>query len=180
MIYKRVGNGTRRVVFLTSALTLQNAGVDLLLLATNTMHVVDVMLEGIHIPFLHIADCTALEIAGEGLRKVALLGTRFTMQEDFYRQRIADQAGVEVLVPQQDQQVNIDRIIFEELCVGRIEARSKKYYLDVIASLVEQGAQGVILGCTEIGLLIQPLDTEIKQFDTAKIHVRAALDAALM
>ena len=163
-----------------SATKLAGAGADLLLLATNTMHKVAPAIEqAVSIPLLHIVDATAEAIKQQGLHTVGLLGTRFTMSDGFYTERMAAQ-GVNTIVPSEAEQNEIHRIIFEELCVNKIQAASAQYFQNVIGSLKTQGAQGVILGCTEIGLLISQEDSDIPVFDTAKIHAQLAAEKAVL
>ena len=155
------------------------AGAEAIVLCTNTMHcVASAIGQAVDIPLLHIADATAARIRTAGLERVALLGTRFTMEMDFYRACI-EAAGIAVSVPAAAQREAIDRIIYEELCQGRIIEASRDVYRRVIAALVEEGAQGVILGCTEIGLLVGAQDASVPLFDTARIHAEAAADWAL-
>lgn len=156
------------------ALTLQNAGAEAIVLCTNTMHKVSSQIEAkITIPFIHIADATAEAVQRAGIFKVALLGTKYTMSQDFYKDRLSAQ-GLQVIVPDLTDQELINRIIFEELIQGIILESSRKQYLSIINKLSEQGAQGVILGCTEIGILIRPQDTTIRLFDTVEIHAKKA------
>jgi len=156
------------------------AGADFVLLCTNTMHkVADRIEAALAIPLLHIADATAHKIQAEGLGKVGLLGTRFTMEEDFYKGRLVEKHGLEVLTPDDEQQDLIHRVIYEELCLGRVEPSSRERYLEVIDSLARRGAQGIILGCTEIGLLIEEGDAAVPLFDTTRIHAVAAVESAL-
>lgn len=158
---------------------LQTIGADAILLATNTMHMVAPTIQNnITVPFLHIVDATAQAINAKNIDKVALLGTQFVMQQDFYKNKLAD-FGVESIVPDASAQVEIHRIIFNELCVGEIKPSSKQFYLDVINQLQQQGAKGVILGCTEIGLLIKQHDLTIPVFDTALLHAQMAVDFIL-
>ena len=158
-----------------SARKLQSIGADALVLATNTMHkVADEIQAAVQIPLLHVVDATAEAIQAQGLDTVGLLGTRFTMSDGFYTERM-NRLGVRTLVPSEMQQAEIHRVIFEELCLGRIEAAAKAYYLNVIEDLQTQGAQGVILGCTEIGLLLQAEDSPLPLFDSADIHAQAAV-----
>ncbi|SSY71239.1 aspartate/glutamate racemase family protein [Alysiella crassa] len=159
-----------------SAKNLQNAGADAIVLATNTMHkVADLIEQNIDVPFLHILDAVAENIQHNQMHTVGLLGTRFTMQDDFYRGGLAAR-GIQALVPNDETQAEIHRIIFEELCVGKIHASSKQFYLNTMADLAKQGAQGVILGCTEIGLLVQQQDTPTPLFDSTEIHIKMAVD----
>jgi len=162
-----------------AALSLQKAGADFLVIGTNTMHkVAPEIAQTIDIPLLHIADATAAVLKQNGVRRVGLLGTRFTMEQDFYRERLED-AGIEVLTPDETQRNDVHRIIYEELCRGDIRGASRESYLAVVASLADRGAQGVILGCTEIGLLINQSDTSIPLYDTTAIHARQAVEQAL-
>ena len=158
---------------------LQAAGAQGLLIATNTMHkVVDDVQAATNLPIIHIADATAKAIQAQGLSKIALLGTQFTMTQDFYKQRLID-AGLQVLLPENDARAEIHRIIYDELCQGQFLDSSRQYYSQVIKDLANKGAEGVILGCTEIGLLIQQADSPIAVFDTTAIHAAAAVDFLL-
>lgn len=158
-----------------SAMLLKNAGAKGILIATNTMHkVAGEVQKACGLPLLHIADATANAIQEKGLTTVALLGTNATMVEDFYQQRLID-SGLNVLIPDADERADIHRIIFEELCRGVITEVSKKRYVDIIERLATQGAEGVILGCTEIGLLLTQDDVSIPTFDTTEIHARAGV-----
>jgi len=144
------------------------------------MHLVaDAIESASGLPLLHIADPTGQAIRAAGLQRVALLGTRFTMSRDFYRRRLEERHGLDVLVPDEDDQAQVHRVIYDELCLGRIEDDSRRAYLGVIDRLAARGAEGVILGCTEIGLLLSPGDTTMPQFDTTALHVRGAVDWAL-
>ncbi len=159
---------------------LESAGADFLVLCTNTMHKVSGPIQSaVHIPLLHIADATAERIHQAGFSQVGLLGTRFTMEEDFYRQRLVEQFGLKVLVPPPEQRKMVDGVIFDELVLGIISQESRRQYRRVIAGLVVQGAQGIILGCTEIGLLVNQDDSAVPLFDTTRIHAEAAVDFAL-
>lgn len=159
--------------------TLEKMGADAILLATNTMHkVAPQITNAVDIPFLHIIDVTAQGIHAKGLGNVALLGTRFTMQDDFYRNGLTER-GINAIVPNDEQQAEIHRIIFEELCLGKCLPNSKAFYLSVIADLQKQGAEGVILGCTEIGLLVQQADSSLPFFDTTTLHAQMAVDFIL-
>jgi aspartate racemase len=158
---------------------LEAAGAELLVLCTNTMHkVADTITAAVSIPFLHLGDATGRAVVDAGLERVALLGTRFTMEQDFYVDRIASY-GVEVLVPDLDERELVHRIIYDELVLGVVADASRAAYEQVIAALVARGAQGVILGCTEIELLVGPDNSPVPVFATTLIHARAALDAAL-
>lgn len=159
---------------------LRLAGAEAIVLCTNTMHLVAPEIEAaVDIPLLHIADATAARIRAAGLARVALLGTRFTMEQAFYRERI-EAAGIEVLVPDAVQRERVHRVIYDELCLGRIVDASRDDYRAIIVELVARGAQGVILGCTEIGLLVGEDDADVPLFDTARIHAEAAADWALV
>jgi aspartate racemase len=163
-----------------AAQKLERGGADLLVLCTNTMHKgADVIQANIRIPFLHIADPTAEAIQARGLTSVGLLGTRFTMEQDFYKGRLRDNYGLRVLIPNSTDREIIHRVIYDELCLGIIKPDSKAQYLDVIGRLVDAGAEGIILGCTEIGLLIHDADTSVPLFDTTQLHARAAVHFAL-
>ena len=158
-----------------AARSLEAAGADFLVLCTNTMHKVAPQLEqAVAIPLLHIADATAKALHRQGVTRVGLLGTRFTMEQAFYRERLEAQ-GIQVLIPDAPQRERVHAIIFDELCRGETRADSKADCLAIVASLAERGAQGVILGCTELGLLIQADDTEIPLFDTTEIHAEQAV-----
>ncbi len=166
-------------VLADSALRLERAGAGCIVLCTNTMHkLADRITGATRVPFLHLADVTARAVLAQGCRRPLLLATRFTMEQDFYRDRLRE-LGVETMVPGPAERDEVHRIIYEELCRGRIEASSKARYLAVIAEAAGKGADGVILGCTEIGLLISQDDTALPVFDTTALHVGAALDLAL-
>ncbi len=163
----------------TAALNLQHGGADCVAICTNTMHTISPQIEEkIDIPLIHIVDVTADAIKAAGLSKVVLLGTKYTMTMDFYKQRLIDQ-GVDVVVPNEADVDEVHRVIFDELCQGHVKPESKQLYLDVIEKLSEEGAQGVILGCTEIVLLIQQGDLDIPVFDTTEIHAKALAKWAL-
>lgn len=167
-------------VLADAARALKAGGAQLLVICTNTMHkVADAVEAASGLPLLHIADPTGEEIRRHGLQRVGLLGTRFTMEQDFYRQRLTDRHGLEVLVPDADDRETVHRVIYEELCLGTIREQSRQQYRDVIARLVGRGAQAVILGCTEIGLLVGDGDAEVPLFDTTALHARHAALAAL-
>jgi|SRR6056297_516248 len=162
------------------AARLERAGAEALVLCTNTMHKVAPAIESATgVPLLHIADATGAAITAAGLHSVGLLGTRFTMEEDFYRRRLEQDHGLAVLAPEADDRAAADRIIFEELCRGRVTAASREIYRGIIARLAARGAQGVILGCTEIGLLVSARDAEVPLFDTTALHAAGAADFAL-
>ena len=166
-------------VMVNSGKRLQAAGAQGLLIATNTMHkVAEQVQAATNLPLIHIADTTADAIKQQGLTKIALLGTQFTMTEDFYKQRLID-ASLQVLIPDTDARAEVHRIIYDELCQGQLLASSRQYYTQVINELAAQGAEGVILGCTEIGLLISQADSPIPVFDTTAIHAAAAVQFLL-
>ncbi len=163
-----------------AALGLERAGAELLVICANTMHkVADRTMRGVRIPLLHVADVTAERVLAAGLRRVALLGTRYTMEQEFYRRRLEERFGLEVLVPGQADRDEVNRIIFEELCLGRIEPRSKARYVAIMEGLVAAGAEGVIAGCTEITMLVQQPDVSVPLFDTTELHALAAVERAL-
>lgn len=163
-----------------AACALQAAGADFLVLCTNTMHKVAASLEmAVTIPMLHIADPTAAAIRQAGFSTVGLLGTRFTMEEDFYRDRLRVRHGLRVLVPGPEDCEIVHRVIYEELCLGVITAESHGEYRRIISTLISQGAQAVILGCTEISLLVAQEDSAVPLFDTTALHARAAAEEAL-
>lgn len=163
-----------------AALGLERAGAEGILLCTNTMHKVASHIETrCSLPFLHIADATGRAIAATGMQRVALLGTRYTMEQDFYRGRLETQFGIESIVPDEADRSRINQIIFEELCLGTFSDASRHYYLSVIDKLAKQGAQGVIFGCTEIGLLVPAEESPIPVFDTTAIHAVDAVEFML-
>lgn len=163
-----------------AARTLALAGADFLVLCTNTMHKVAGAIEAaVAIPLLHIADPTAREIKRAGLHRVGLLGTRFTMEQDFYRTRLEQQHGLQVLTPPAADRDTVHRIIYEELCLGKINPASRLAYRRIMAALKTQGAQAIILGCTEITLLVDPTDSDLPLFDTTRLHALAAAQWAL-
>lgn len=161
------------------AMRLELAGAECVVVCTNTMHkVADRVQAAVAIPLLHLADVTAAAVRRAGATRVALLGTRFTMRESFYRDRLAGH-GIDVLVPPEDVQAQLDRIIYEELVLGIVEGRSRDVYREAIAGLVADGAEGVILGCTEIELLVRPEDSAVATFPTTALHAAAAVEFAL-
>ncbi|MDD4700990.1 MAG: aspartate/glutamate racemase family protein [Desulfovibrio sp.] len=158
---------------------LERGGADFLLICTNTMHkVAPQVAAAVSIPLLHLAEVTADELLHRGMTKAALLGTRYTMEENFYK-GVLQQRGIEVLVPDAKDRAMINDIIFQELCLGRIEDASRQKMLSVIDGLRAQGAQGIVLGCTEIGLLVRPQDSEVPMLDTTLLHAVAAAEMAL-
>ncbi len=163
-----------------AAKKIQAGGADFLLICTNTMHkVADKIEASIDIPIVHIADATAMSLVSEDVKKVGLLGTKFTMSEDFYKGRLKKEFGLEVLVPSEKDQDIVHNIIYSELCLGDVKDGSRKSVLGIIESLVRAGAEAVILGCTEIALLVQQEHTEILLFDTTTIHAARAVELAL-
>tara|TARA_B110000503_G_scaffold58181_1_gene93026 strand:+ start:2899 stop:3597 length:699 start_codon:yes stop_codon:yes gene_type:complete len=163
-----------------AAQAVEAGGADLFLICTNTMHKVAAEVEAtVKIPLLHIADATAKQLLADKVTKVGLLGTAFTMQQDFYKGRLSQDFGIRVLVPSEEQQAMVHEVIYQELCLGIINPASKQKYLAVIQDLFSQGAQAVILGCTEITLLVQQTDTPIPLYDTTAIHAQSAVEAAL-
>jgi aspartate racemase len=159
---------------------LERAGAELLLICSNTMHIIADEIEmRIGIPLLHIVDVTAERIKDHRLRKVGLLGTKFTMERDFYTERLRSKHGLEVLIPDQKDRQIIHEIIYSELCMGKIEETSRESFRRVIAKLTRAGAEGIILGCTEIPLLVSEADSSVPLFDTTRIHAEAAVDYAL-
>ncbi|WP_423406828.1 aspartate/glutamate racemase family protein [Heyndrickxia sp. MSNUG] len=162
-----------------AAVGLEHAGADFIVICTNTMHkVIDVIQKKTSLPILHIADETADEILNQGLKKVGLLGTKYTMEEDFYTSRIKDQ-NIDILIPDEEERLTINQIIFNELCLGKTVQSSREYFKEVIQKLVAEGAEGIILGCTEIGLLIKQEDVDVPLFDTTLIHALGAVNKAL-
>ena len=162
-----------------SATKLEGAGAQLLLVATNTMHKVAPAIErATTVPLLHVVDATAIAIREQGMQKVGLLGTTFTMSDGFYTERMAVQ-GIQTIVPTESEQTDINRIIFEQLCLGRVEPEAVQYLQKVITGLKEQGAQGVILGCTELCLAVEADKTPLPVFDSTTIHALAAVEAVL-
>ena len=163
----------------SAASAVERAGADFLVICTNTMHkVVPAIAAGISMPILHIADATADELIAQGVKQVGLLGTRFTMEQAFYKDRLMA-CGIAVVVPDQADRDRVNRVIYEELCLGVIKADSRARYLDIIHRLQLQGAEAVILGCTEIALLVQQSDTPVALFDTTAIHAQQAVRLAL-
>ena len=159
------------------AARLQTAGAEGAVLATNSMHEVARSIEeAIDVPFLHIADATGAVLKRKGLKTVGLLGTRFTMERAFYTGRLEERFGISTIVPEVPERETVHRIIYEELCRGLIVDSSRQAYLDIMDELVSRGAQAVVLGCTEIGLLVREGDTDIPLYDTARIHVEAVVD----
>lgn len=163
-----------------AAIGVEKAGADFLMICTNTMHKVAPQIQSkLAIPLLHIADATAAELMAKKVKTVGLLGTAFTMEQDFYKGRLEDKYGLRVITPNQTDRQIVHDIIYNELCLGNIKESSKQAYLRIIQDLADQGAQGVILGCTEIGTLVKQLDTVVSLFDTTAIHAQKAVEFAL-
>ena len=171
---------TAAMVLADGARKIEAGGADFLIISTNTMHRVASEIEqAISIPLLHIADATALKLKDDNITRVGLLGTRFTMEHNFYKSRITELFGIEVLVPEPDERTLLHAIIYDELCLGKIENTSRQQCLEIISRLFARGAQAVILGCTEIALLISQDHTSIPLYDTTVIHAKQAVSYAL-
>jgi aspartate racemase len=167
-------------IMVKAAKQLETAGADFVVLGTNTMHLCSpAIIQNISIPFLHIAEATGMKIAEMGLKKVALLGTRFTMEKDFYKTYIFNKFGIEVIIPDETEREQIHNTIYRELVQGLIKDESRKTFQQIIANLEKRGAEGVILGCTEIPSLIKQTDVKIPVFDTTAIHAEKAVEWAL-
>ncbi|MGN7437121.1 MAG: aspartate/glutamate racemase family protein [Alcanivorax sp.] len=167
---------TQSKLLCNAARNLEKGGADFIILATNTMHkMAEDITASVSIPFLHLADATADQIIADEINTVALLGTRYTMELDFYKGRL-ESKGIDVLIPDDQGRADVHNIIYDELCNGKVSDRSRARYIEIINQLRDQGAQGVILGCTEIGMLIKASDLDIQVFDTTEIHIQAALN----
>lgn len=167
-------------ILAAAARGVEAAGADFLLICTNTMHKVEPQIAGaLSIPVLHIADATAAELGRCGVKTVGLLGTAFTMEQEFYKDRLSQRHGLTVLVPDPAERQRVHDIIFNELCLGTVKDASRQVYLDIIDSLATRGAEAVILGCTEIGILVNQDHTEVRLFDTTRIHAEQAVAYAL-
>jgi len=179
--HQRLGRWAAAAQMLVAAARqLEHAGADVIVLCTNTMHIsAPAIQNAVSIPFYHIADATAQAIRGQGIFTVGLLGTRFTMEEDFYKGRLTRQHGLRVLIPGPQDRLIIHRIIYDELVHGIILPESRQAYRQIISKLSSQGAQGIILGCTEIGLLVKPEDAAVPVFDTTRLHALGAVQFAL-
>ncbi len=172
--------GRAASLLITAARQVQEAGADCLLICTNTMHkVAPEITAAVNIPLLHIADASAKALQRDNIRCAGLLGTAFTMEQDFYKSRLTKLFGIDVVVPDAADRAMIHQVIYTELCLGKINAASKKAFLQVIAKLQAQGAEGMILGCTEIGLLVQQSDTGARLYDTTRLHAESAVDFSL-
>jgi aspartate racemase len=180
-VLQRDEKWTQAADFLIGAAhTLQTAGADLILICTNTMHVVaDLVESALSVPLIHIADAAGQTLVQDGVKQAGLLGTRFTMSMDFYTKRLHDGFGIEIVVPPKEAQEYINRVIYDELCVGELRVESKNAFLEIMEDLAALGAEGIILGCTEIPLLIQQGDANIPVFDTTELHAQAAVKATL-
>jgi aspartate racemase len=163
-----------------AAQSLERGGADLLLICSNTMHkMADAVQQSVAIPLLHIADTTAEAVTSSGIHTVGLLGTCFTMEQEFYKGRLTDRFDLKVLIPDEAERLIIDSIIYKELCLGQVNPASRQQYRQIMQSLVVRGAEGIILGCTEIMLLIQPEDSLVPLFNTTAIHAEAAVAQAI-
>lgn len=178
---QKAGDWDKMAAILSNAAqAIEAGGADFFLICTNTMHKVAAQIEAsVSIPLLHIADATAQQLQADGISKVGLLGTAFTMEQDFYKQRLTDKFGIEVVIPGTEQRKDVHQVIYSELCQGIINHDSKARYLEIVDDLSSAGAQAVILGCTEIGLLINQSDTKTTLYDTTAIHAAAAVQEAL-
>jgi aspartate racemase len=167
-------------ILIDAAQSLERGGSGCVVICTNTMHkLADSIQTAIHIPLLHIADATAEKIQSQGLHKIGLLGTRFTMEEGFYKGRLATRYGMEIVIPEDADREMIHQVIYNELCLGKILPESKARFSAMMQRLEAQGVEGIILGCTEIGLLVKPEDSKVPLFDTTLIHAEAAADWSL-
>lgn len=179
-ICQRNGEWEKATQILTDAAhSLESAGADFIVICTNTMHkVANEIQAGINIPILHIADITAQQVLSNGIKIVGLLGTKYTMEQDFYKSRL-EAKGIKVLIPKENDRVIVNAVIYNELCLGQIVDESRARYKRIIEDLIEQGAVGIILGCTEIGLLVKPGDSNVPLFDTTLLHALGAVNFAL-
>lgn len=172
--------GEAAQLLIDAAKNLEKGGADFIVLCTNTMHkAADELQANVNIPFLHIADATAQVVKASGIQTIGLLGTRFTMEEDFYKGRLSQKYGLSVIIPNAQEREIIHRVIYDELVVGKIEQHSKAQYIAIMEQMVRMGVEGVILGCTEIGLLVHQEDCRVPLFDTTSIHAVAAVEFAL-
>jgi len=168
-------------LMIDAAQRVERAGAEMVLICTNTMHLMAPEVEAsINIPLLHIVDVTAHAIKSEGYKKVGLLGTRFTMEKDFYKGRLQNQHDIEVIIPGAEERQDVHTMLYNELCLGEIKTESRLRFRQIIEGLVSQGAEGVILGCTEIPLIVQQADYNIPLFDTTALHAKAAVEQALL
>jgi len=167
-------------LMITAARRVEDGGADFVIICTNTMHkMADDVQRHINIPLLHIADATAERIKAQGMGRIGLLGTKFTMEEDFYRGRLVEKHGLDVIIPDEQGREVVHRVIYDELCLGETKPSSKAQYVSIMENLVGDGAEGIILGCTEISLLVGQEDSPVPLFDTTRIHAVAAVEFAL-
>jgi len=167
-------------LMIEAAKDLEKGGADFIIICTNTMHkMADEVQKNIQIPLLHITDATAEKIKEKGVNKIGLLGTKFTMEEDFYRHRLLDKHEIEVIIPNEEERQIVHEVIYNELCLGKINQSSKNKFKKIIQNLISNGAEGIILGCTEIPLLVKQEDVEVPLFDTTTIHAKSAVENAL-
>jgi aspartate racemase len=167
-------------LMIAAAKNVENGGADFVIICTNTMHkMADEVQRHIGVPLLHIADATAEAVKARGLRTVGLLGTRFSMEEDFYKGRLTERHGLEVIIPAEEEREIVHRVIYDELCAGKINQTSREQYVGIMNRLVKDGAEAIILGCTEISLLVRDEDSQVPLFDTTTIHAVAAVEYAL-
>jgi len=167
-------------LMIEAAKDLEKGGADFVIICTNTMHkMADEVQKNIQIPLLHIADATAEKIKEKGINKIGLLGTKFTMEEDFYKGRLIDKYEIKVIIPNEEERQIVHKVIYNELCLGKINQSSKKKFKKIIQNLISNGAEGIMLGCTEIPLLIKQEDVEVPLFDTTTIHAKYAVENAL-
>ncbi len=172
-------DGTAEIL-IQAAQGVERAGADFLLICTNTMHkVAQQIQQSINIPLLHIADATAEALTKDGVKKVGLLGTAFTMEQEFYKSRLINDFGLDVIVPEKNDRAIVHSVIYKELCLGQVQDASRVEYLRIIQQLSDQGAEAVILGCTEIAMLVKPQDTDVKLYDTTSIHAAKAVQMAI-
>ena len=165
---------------LDAARSLEKGGAECIVICTNTMHkMAGEVQDAVNIPLIHIADATATAIKAAGVQRPLLLGTRFTMEQDFYKGHLKNQHGISVLIPDDAERTSVHDIIYQELCQGEIKPASKQRYLDIVSNAADAGADGVIFGCTEVSLLITAADLDLPAFDTTELHAIAALDFAL-
>ncbi len=167
-------------LMIEAAQKLEKIGAELIIICTNTMHkMADEVQRAVKIPLIHIADATAEVAKEKGLKKVGLLGTKFTMEEDFYKKRITEKHGIEVIIPNKDERELIHNVIYNELCLGILSPESKARFKEIVENLISNGAEGIILGCTEIPLLIKQEDIQVPVFDTTTIHAKSAVEFSL-
>ena len=178
---QHAGEWDRATEFMVDAARkVERGGADFVLICTNTMHkMADEVQQALNIPLLHIADATAAEIKAHNMKHVGLLGTRFTMEEDFYKRRLQEDHGLTTIVPEEDERTIVHDLIYDELCCGEIRESSREKYKTIIENLIKRGAEGIILGCTEIPLLVSQRDSPVPVFDTTRIHAEAAVTLAL-